>query len=131
MADTQNTEVPPASQPAASVPSAAPTTVVRERTNWATPLIAALAVTGALVLGGVGGFALAAATHAGAHPAMLQGQLQGPGQQGPQMGGPRPGQPQQGPGGQQGDRPERPQGDTDDSEGSTDDEPTQEDSTEN
>jgi hypothetical protein len=109
MADKENTEVPPATEAPAPVTTAAPVTVVRERGSWVTPLIAALVVVVTLVVGGVSGFALAAATHAGARPAMQQSQ-QGPQQQGPQQGGP-----QQGPGGQQGgpgrpdDRPERPE----------------------
>src|SRR5688572_4361375 len=80
MADKENTEVPPASQSPAPVTTAAPVTVVRERGSWVTPLIAALVVVVALVVGGVSGFALAAATHAGARPAMQQSQ-QGPQQQ--------------------------------------------------
>jgi hypothetical protein len=109
MADKENTEVPPATEAPAPVTTAAPVTVVRERGSWVTPLIAALVVVVTLVVGGVSGFALAAATHAGARPAIQQSQ-QGPQQQGPQQGGP-----QQGPGGQQGgpgrpdDRPERPE----------------------
>jgi len=115
MADTKNTEVLPASEPPASVTTAAPATVANEKRNWATPLIAALVVVVALVVGGVGGFALARATGPGARgPAMQQGQLPGgpQGQQG-QQGGPQGGQqggPQQGPGGQQG-QPPRPDGD--------------------
>jgi hypothetical protein len=109
MADKENTEVPPATEAPAPVTTAAPVTVVRERGSWVTPLIAALVVVVTLVVGGVSGFALAAATHAGARPAIQQSQ-QGPQQQGPQQSGP-----QQGPGGQQGgpgrpdDRPERPE----------------------
>ena len=146
MADTKNTEVLPASEPPASVPTAAPVTVVSEKRNWATPLIAALVVVVALVVGGVGGFALARATGPGAgRPAMEQGQLsggpggqQGGGQQsggqqggpqqvGPQQGGPQqggqPGGPQQGPGGQQGQPPLHgdDSGDSSDSDDSTDD----------
>jgi hypothetical protein len=133
MADTKNTEVPPASEPPASAYPVAPATVVRERGGWVTPLIAALVVVVTLVVGGVGGFALATATHAGARPAMQQGQIQqgGPQQGGPQQGGPQHG-PQQGPGGQQGapgpaqpdDRPDRP----DDGDGLTDE--TEQESTE-
>jgi negative regulator of sigma E activity len=115
MADTKNTEVPPASEPPAPVEeTAAPVTVVREKRNWVTPLIAALVVVAALVVGGVGGYALAAVTHAGARPAIQQGQL--PGQQGPL----------QGPG-QQGERPDRP---NDDSTEQNSDDTTDEDSTE-
>jgi len=128
MADMQNTEVPPASQPQAPVPTAAPVAVVRERGSWVTPLIAALVVVVTLVVGGVSGFALAAATHAGARPAITQGQL-GAGQHGPQQ-GPRPGGPQQGPGGPQGERPERPERPLDDSAESPDDDTTEEQSTE-
>ena len=136
MADTKNTEVLPASEPPASVPTAAPVTVVSEKRNWATPLIAALVVVVALVVGGVGGFALARATGPGGdRQAMQQGQLPGgpgggqqgqlgqqggPQQGGPQQGGPQqgPGGGQQGPGGQQG-QPPRPNGD--DADDSTDD----------
>ncbi len=124
MADTKNTEVLPASEPPAPVQTAAPATVVRERSNWATPLIAALVVVAALVLGGVSGFALAAATNTGGRPAMQQGQQSGPQQGGPQQ-GPQQGGPQQGPGGQQGPRPERPIDDSDES--TEDDESTTED----
>ncbi|MGB3909959.1 MAG: hypothetical protein WBL06_05765 [Pseudolysinimonas sp.] len=104
MADKENTEVPPAAEAPAPVTTAAPVTVVRERGSWVTPLIAALVVVVTLVVGGVSGFALAAATHAGARPAIEQSQ-QGPGGQGG---------PQQGPGGEGGpgrpdDRPERPE----------------------
>ncbi|GHF27621.1 hypothetical protein [Pseudolysinimonas yzui] len=120
MADKENTEVPPASEALAPVTTAAPVTVVRERSSWVTPLVAALVVVAALVLGGVSGFALAAATHAGGRPAIEQSQ-QGP-QQGPQQGGPM-----QGPGGPQGERPDRP---TDDSDESTDDDATEDESTE-
>jgi negative regulator of sigma E activity len=114
MADKENTEVPPASQSPAPVTTAAPVAVVRERGSWVTPLVAALVVVAALVLGGVSGFALAAATHAGDRPAIQQGQL--PGQQGPL----------QGPG-QQGERPDRP---SDDSTEQDSDETTEQDSTE-
>jgi hypothetical protein len=127
MADTKNTEVLPASEPPASVPTAAPVTVVNEKRNWATPLIAALVVVVALVVGGVGGFALARATGPGGDRQSIQqgqfpggpgggqqggpqqgGPQQGPG--GPQQGGPQQGGPQQGPDGQQG-QPPRPDGD--------------------
>ncbi|WP_309708382.1 hypothetical protein [Pseudolysinimonas sp.] len=118
MADKENTEVPPASEAPAPVTTAAPVTVVRERGGWVTPLIAALVVVVTLVVGGVSGFALAAATHAGARPAIEQGQF--PAQQGPQ----------QGPGGQQGDRPDRPDRPIDDSDESTEEESTEEESTE-
>jgi hypothetical protein len=118
MADTKNTEVPPASEPPAPVEeTAAPVTVVREKRNWATALIAALVVVAALVIGGVGGYALAAVTHAGARPAIQQGQL--PGQQGGIQQGP----------GQQGERPDRPNDDatddSDDSDGTTEEESTE------
>jgi negative regulator of sigma E activity len=117
MADTKNTEVPPASEPPAPVEeTAAPVTVVREKRNWATPLIAALVVVAALVIGGVGGYALAAVTHAGGRPAIQVGQLPGQGQQGPL----------QGPG-QQGERPDRP---NDDSTEQDSDDTTEQDSTE-
>jgi hypothetical protein len=125
MADKENTEVPPAAEAAAPVTTAAPVTVVRERGSWLTPLVAALVVVAALVLGGVSGFALSAATHGGDRPAIQQGVQQG--QQGPQQQGPRPGGPQQGPGGQQGPRPERP---IDDSNESPDDDAAEEESTE-
>ncbi|HWH97059.1 MAG TPA: hypothetical protein VNS80_01720 [Pseudolysinimonas sp.] len=118
MTDTKNTEVLPAPEPPVSVQAPAPVTVVREKSGWVTPLIAALVVVVTLVVGGVGGFALAAATHAGGRPAIEQGQFPGPGgpQQGPQQSGPRPGGPLQGPGGQHGDRPNLPPDDaTDDS----------------
>jgi hypothetical protein len=117
MADTKNTEeVPPAPEPAASAPTAAPATVIRERGGWVTPLIAALVVVVTLVVGGVGGFALAAATHAGARPAMHQSLLPGQG-------------PQQGPGGTHGDRPNLPPDRPEESDESTD-EPEEGDSTE-
>jgi hypothetical protein len=122
MADTQNTEVPPASEPQASVTTAAPATVVRERSNWATPLVAALVVAATLVLGGVGGFALAAATHAGGPPAIQMAGVPGQMQHGPHQGGP-----QQGPG-PQGERPDRPERPFDDSNES--DETEQDGSTE-
>lgn len=124
MADKENTEVPPASEAPAPVTTAAPVTVVRERSSWVTPFVAALVVVAALVLGGVSGFALAAATHAGGRPAIEQSQ-QGPQQQGPQQGGP-----QQGPGGPQGERPDRPDRPTDDSDESSDDDATEDESTE-
>jgi hypothetical protein len=133
MADKENTEVPPASEAPAPVTTAAPVTVVRERGNWVTPLIAALVVVVTLVVGGVSGFALAAATNAGARPAIQQSQQgpqqQAPQQQGPQQ-GPRPGGPQQGPGGPQGERPDRPERPIDDSDESTDDDAAEEQSTE-
>ena len=109
MADKENTEVPPAAEAPAPVTTAAPVTVVRERSSWVTPLVAALVVVAALVLGGVSGFALSAATHGGERPAVVQGQ-DGPGPQGGPQQGPRPGGSQQGPGGQQGPRPEHPIG---------------------
>lgn len=118
MADKKNTEVPPASEPPAPVETAAPVTVVRERRRWAMPLISALVIVAALVVGGIGGYAIAAATDAGGRPVIQQGQFPGQ-QQGPL----------QGPG-QQGDRPDRPNGDTDDTDDSTEDDTTEEDSTE-
>lgn len=120
MADKENTEVPPAAEAPAPVTTAAPVTVVRERGSWVTPLVAALVVVAALVLGGVSGFALSAATHGGDRLAMQQGQLGGPGQQGPQQGGPM-----QGPGGPQGERPDRPDRPADDSDGATDESSTE------
>ena len=127
MADTKYTEVLPASEPPASVTTAAPVTVVRETGSWVTPLIAALVVVVTLVVGGVGGFALARATGPGGdRPAMQQGQLPGGQQGGIQQGpGGQQGGPQQGPGGQQG-QPPRPDGDnsddsTDESDESGDD----------
>ena len=79
--------------------------------SWVTPLIATLVVVAALVLGGVGGFALAHATGEGGRPDIQQGpQGQAPGgpEHRPQQGqlpqqGPRP---QQGPEGQHGPRHE-------------------------
>jgi hypothetical protein len=107
MADTKNTEVPPASEPAAPVQQTAPV-VVTEKRRWAMPLISALVVVAALVVGGIGGFAIATATHSGGRPAMEQGAFPGgPGQQG----GPQQGGPQQGPGPgapQNGERPQPP-----------------------
>lgn len=123
MADKENTEVPPAAEAPAPVTTAAPVTVVRERSSWVTPLVAALVVVAALVLGGVSGFALSAATHGGDRPPIQQGMQQG--QQGPQQGGP-----QMGPGGPQGERPDRPDRPTDDSDESTDDDAAEEGSTE-
>ncbi len=121
MADTKNTEVLPASEPPASVPTAAPVKVVSEKRSGATPLIAALVVVMALVVGGVGGFALARATGPGGDRQIQQGQFAGGpggGQQG-QQGGPQQGPGgQHGPGGQQG-QPPRPDGD--DADDSTDD----------
>lgn len=107
MTDTKNTEVPPASEPAAPVQQAAPA-VVTEKRRWAMPLISALVVVAALAVGGIGGFAIATATHAGGRPAIEQGQFPGgPGQPG-QQGGPQQGQPG-GPGGpQNGERPQPP-----------------------
>jgi hypothetical protein len=103
MADNKNTEVPPASVAAApAVVTVAPATVTSERRNWAMPLISALVVVAALVLGGFGGFALARTIdHHDAREAMQQhrilerqdGQFGGPQQGGPQQG--RPGGPGQ------------------------------------
>ncbi len=121
MADKENTEVPPAAEAPAPVTTAAPVTVVRERSNWVTPLVAALVVVAALVLGGVSGFALSTATHAGGRPAIEQSQ-QRPQQQGPQQGGPQQGPHPQG---ERPDRPERPIG----SDESTDDNVVEEGST--
>jgi hypothetical protein len=117
MADTKNTEVPPASEPPAPVQQAP--VVVRESRGWLRPLLAALIVVGALVVGGVGGFALAGAVHAGGRPPLEKGSgMPGPGQQG--QGGPQQGPWQQGPGGQRpdGERPEPPS-DTDSDDGGT------------
>lgn len=109
MTDTKNTEVPPASQAPAPAPVAAPATFVREKNTWLTPLVAALVVVATLVIGGVGGYALAAATHAGGRPAIHQGQFPGPGPgPGPQQGGPQQGGPQQRPDGPQGQGPNQP-----------------------
>ncbi len=107
MTDTKNTEVPPASEPAAPVQQAAPA-VVTEKRRWAMPLVSALVVVAALVVGGIGGFAIATATHAGARPAIEHVRLPGgPGQPG-QQGGPQQGRPG-GPGGpQNGERPQPP-----------------------
>ena len=91
MADTKNTEVPPASEPAAPVQEAP--VVVREKRSWAMPLVSALVVVAALVTGGIGGFAIA--TQSAGRPANEQGRLPTgqvqPGEQG-----------QRGPEGQQG-----------------------------
>ena len=120
MADNKNTEVPPASEPTAPVQQAAPV-VVTEKRRWAMPLISALVVVAALVVGGIGGFAIATATHSGGRPAMEQGAVPGgPGQQGgPQESGPQQGPGQGGP--QNGEHPEppseRPDGSTDESDG--------------
>lgn len=129
MTDTRN-QAPAASEPGASTPAqtpAAPATVVVEKQGWARPLVAALAIAGALVLGGAGGFGLAAATlhhgptleraeftggpgggqQLGPQQGPGQSGAQGPGgsgQSGPQQGGPQQGGPgqggPQGPGGQ-------------------------------
>ena len=142
MADTKNTEVLPASEPPASVTTAAPVTVVREKGSWVTPLIAALVVVVTLVVGGVGGFALARATGPGGdRPAMQQGQFPG-GPGGGQQGGIHQGPggqqvgPQQGPGGQHGGQqgqPPRPDGDNSDdsADDSTEDSDESGDDTEN
>ena len=118
MTDTKNTEVPPASEPAAPVQQAAPA-VVTEKRRWAMPLISALVVVAALAVGGIGGFAIATATHAGGRPAIEQGQFPGgPGQPG-QQGGSQQGQLPQGPQGPQGgpgQNGERPQPPSDPSE---------------
>ena len=105
MADNKNTEVLPASEPAAPVQTTAPV-VVTEKRSWAMPLISALVVVAALVVGGIGGFAIATATHSGGRGGI---------EQGPFPGGPGPdqqGQDQQGQGqqGQQGQAPQGPQG---------------------
>jgi hypothetical protein len=114
MTDTKNTEVPPASEPAAPVQQASPV-VVAEKRRWAMPLISALVVVAALVVGGIGGFAIATATHAGGRPAFEQGQFPG----GPQQ-GQLPQGPQGGPG-QNGERPQPPSDQSGDSDGDTDD----------
>lgn len=90
MADTKNTEVP----------TAAPVTVVRERSSWVTPLVASLVVVAALVLGGVSGFALSAATHSDHRPAIQVGLVPGQMQHGPQQA--------PGPRGERPDGPDRP-----------------------
>jgi hypothetical protein len=121
MADTKNTEVPPASEPPASVPAAP--VAVRERRSWLQPLLASLVVVAALVVGGFGGFALATATHAGGRPALEQGGLPGqPGMGQPGMGQPGPGGPQQGPRDRDGDGDHQPPpgGPSDDSDGDDD-----------
>ena len=115
MADKKNTEVPPTSEPAAPVQEAP--VVVREKRSWFRPLISALVVVAALVVGGIGGFAIATATHAGDRVAFEQGLFPGrPGQQG-QQGGPGQGQQQNG---------ERPQPPSDQSGDDTDDDSTDE-----
>lgn len=120
MTDTKNTEVPPASEPAAPVQQAAPA-VVTEKRRWAMPLISALVVVAALVVGGIGGFAIATATHAGGRPAIEQGRFPGgpgqPGQQGQQ--GQLPPGPQGGPG-QNGERPQPPSDQSDEDDDSDD-----------
>jgi hypothetical protein len=134
MADDKNTEVVPASEAAAPVETAAPATVVREKRSWTSPLVTVLAVVLALVVGGVGGFAIARASGpVGPRQAMQQGEVpggqqsqpgpgqQGPGQQGQQGQQQGPGGQQSGPGGQQGPggpggqqgQPPRPDGDQD------------------
>lgn len=126
MADNKNTEVPPASEPAAPVQHAAPV-VVTEKRRWAMPLISALVVVAALVVGGIGGFAIATATHAGGRPAMEQGQMPGgPGQQGGTQQG-QQGGPQQGPipapgegDAPTGERPQRPSDQSGDDTGEDD-----------
>lgn len=113
MADTKNTEAPPASEPPAPV-IAAPA-VVREKRSWVQPLVAALVIVAALVVGGFGGFAIATATHAGGRPALEQGGLPGM----PGMG--QPGQrPQQWQGDGDDDRPRPPGAPSDDSDGDVD-----------
>jgi len=110
MADTKNNEVAPDSGPAA-VQTAAPVTVVRERRGWAYPLIAALIIVAALVVGGIGGFAIARVTdHRDGPPMMQEGQFPGGGR--PDQSGPGQGQlpGQNGPGGQNGQQVGPPQG---------------------
>ena len=117
MADTKNTEVPPAPEPAA--PAQEAPVVVREKRGWIRPLISALVVVAALVVGGIGGFAIATVTHAGQRAALEQGQFPGgPGQQ------PLPGGPGQGDldGDHDGDRPQPP---SDQSGGDSDDDTSQ------
>jgi hypothetical protein len=112
MADKKNTEVLPASEPPAPVQDAP--VVVREKRSWFRPLISALVVVAALVVGGIGGFAIARTTAPATGPSFEQGQFPGaPGQQQGQQGG--PGQVTQ----QNGDRPQPPSdrsGDSDDSD---------------
>jgi hypothetical protein len=120
MADTKNTEVPLASEPAALVqeaPSQAAPVVVRETGSWFRPLVSALVVVAALVVGGIGGFAIATATLSGGRPAIEQGQFPGgPGQGGPQQGQ----QGQQGGTGQNGERPQPPSDRSTDTDTDTD-----------
>jgi len=102
MADTKNTEVLPASEPPAPVQEAP--AVVREKRGRLRPLISALVVVAALVVGGVGGFAIARTTAPATGPSFEQGQFPGApaqGQQG-QQGGPGQG------GSQDGERPQPP-----------------------
>lgn len=124
MADTTKNETPHAAE---QPPVAA-------RRGWLAPLITAILVAVALVVGGVGGFAIANVTQPGGNAATEPGPVphvdgqQGP--QGPQ--GPRGskgpngqhGGPQQGPQGghegpRDGERPDRPQGPEQQPEGST------------
>ena len=134
MTDTNNTDVPPASP---TPEPAAPAAVARPRSGWVTPFIASLVVAVTLVVGGVGGFALATATHAGGRPAIdlvsAPGQHNlphgGPAQPGPQLGGPHQGGTEQNPEGPHGPRPELPSDDANESpeedESSTEDPSTQ------
>lgn len=144
MADTKNTTPPPASEPAAGVeytaPASAPAASGKGRA-WLTPLVVTLGLVGALGIGGVGGFAIAAATlpHGpaaveGALPGGPQGAEEGdldgdgdhegrPGQgEGrPGQGEGRPGGDMQGPGGQGGERPAPGDQPAPPSDGTTDD----------
>lgn len=100
MADTKN-EAPAADEaPVRNESTAAPATVVREKRGWTTPLVAALVVAGALVLGGAGGFALATAVHADGRPPLEQAGFPGAGesQPGPPRADGRFGQAPHGPG---------------------------------
>jgi hypothetical protein len=64
----------------------------------------------------VGGFALAAATHAGARPAIQMAGVPGQMQHGPHQGGPQ---------GERPDRPERPFDDSNESDETEQDDPTE------
>lgn len=132
MTDTKNTEVPPASEPPA--PAQEAPVVVRERRSWFRPLISALVVVAALVVGGIGGFAIATATHAG-RGAVVQGELPagpgsdqqgqvqpGPGQPGQQM--PRDPQGGSGANGRNGERPQPPSDQSDDDSGDSGTDPS-------
>ncbi|MEO5534593.1 MAG: hypothetical protein ABIR17_05615 [Pseudolysinimonas sp.] len=105
MADNKNPEVAPV-EAASPVTTATPVTIVRERRSWLVPLVSALAIALALVVGGIGGFAIGRATdHREGRVAMEQAHFPGgPGAQQGQQGG------QGGQGGQQSRPPHRGEG---------------------